>query len=243
MSSNWCVESMRLSVFCPDAPTGTEADWKILTGQDEAEFRQNVPGGKVYAGNFGLGRITLGFGPGRVDVVIGKAPSSSPDEATLPTFAAWQSAVDEFEPLSTNYLAGFSKPVTRVAFGAVILSIEDDEPSVNSFLQNFISSVKIRKDTEDFLYRVNLPTVSRIDGSPLNRITTFGSMKMQSGALKMDGSEASLVLHQQLFAARLELDHSTSATNAKPFPPSLLIPIWKELVGLARENVDVGEKL
>lgn len=243
MSGNWSVESMRLSVFSPDAPTGTEADWKLLTGQDEAEIRQNVPGGKVYVGNFGLGRVNLGFGPGRVDVVIGKAPSSSPDEAALPTFAPWQSAVGEFEPLIANYLAKFSKPIIRIAFGAVVLSIAADEPSVNSLLQNFIPSVKIRAETEDFLYRVNLPAVSRVNGLALNRITSFGSMKLQSGTFKMDGSEASLVFRQQLFAARLELDHSTSAGNTVPFSANQLIPIWKELVGLARENVEVGEKL
>ncbi|RWE78783.1 hypothetical protein [Mesorhizobium sp.] len=242
--SNWSVESIRLSVFCPNVPTGTEADWKTLTGQEEAEIRQNVPGGKLFVGSVGLGRVTLGFGPGRVDVMMSKGPASPPDEVTVPTFAAWPEAIDQFDSLATSYLTKFANPITRIAFGSILLSFAEDEPGVNTILQKFISSAKIQPASEDFLYRVNLPAVSRVNGAPLNRITTFGSIKMQSGAFRLDGGrEASVVLEEQLFAARLEMDHSTSATNTTPFPTNTLVPIWKELVALARENVEVGEKL
>ncbi|MER8374425.1 hypothetical protein [Mesorhizobium sp. M1406] len=240
MGDDWSVESLRFSLFSSEVPKGTDADWTELTGQEEAETRQNVPGGKVYVGEWGLGRLTLGFGPGRVDVVLGNK-AATPDHPGLPVFAKWLVALEEFQELTSRFLGNFSRPVTRIAFGAVLLQHAASEAEVNALLQTYIKAVKINERYEDVLYRVNSPVVSIVDGGKINRITNFASLKIQTGAFKLGSVEPPIILGDEAFAARLELDHSTSAQRASPFDSNLVVPIWNELIGLARENAEIGE--
>jgi hypothetical protein len=47
MEIKWAVENVRLSLFSKGTVVVTDADWKALTGQQEADTRQNVPGGRT----------------------------------------------------------------------------------------------------------------------------------------------------------------------------------------------------
>ncbi|WP_206640183.1 hypothetical protein, partial [Mesorhizobium sp. M7A.F.Ca.CA.004.04.2.1] len=180
------------------------------------------------------------FGPNRVDVIMG-IKADFAEDAAVPAFAEWDAGIDEFQSVASKFLANFTHPVARLALGSVMLQQAPDEKSVNSILSGYLKSAKIQPDTEDFLYRINSPTRSNILPLKLNRILSLGSVKIQRGSIRVGGNEAGIVMGGQVFAARLELDHSTDAANASPLDRSLLVPIWDELVGLGRQNVESGE--
>jgi hypothetical protein len=49
MFLNWICETLRLSLFSPEAVRLSAEDWKRLTGQDEAEQEQKGSGRHVFA--------------------------------------------------------------------------------------------------------------------------------------------------------------------------------------------------
>ena len=59
MALNWSVQFLRLSLFSSTDVVLSDKDWKAITGEDEASTRQNIPGGKVFAGQFLGGQLNL----------------------------------------------------------------------------------------------------------------------------------------------------------------------------------------
>lgn len=239
MAATWQVENLRVTVFCNEPVKGSEAEWTVLTGQDEAELRQAVPGGRVYAGEYGPGRLTLSFQASRIDIVLTQNQSTQA-LSELPTFASFDDGFPAFVETALGWLESTAYSVIRVAFGCVVLLKTEGLEDANRVLSKYVRSAKIENRVKDFLLRTNWPTKSRV-ANELNRITSFGTLRMQSGQLNMDGQSGAVVMSDPTFAVRLEIDHSTDATNTTPFEKSLLVPIFKELVDLARENVESGE--
>ena len=46
---------------------------------------------------------------------------------------------------------------------------------------------------------------------------------------------------EEIYAVTLEMDHNTDDAHRTPFDRNRLLPIYSELVDLARENVAKGE--
>ncbi|WP_214476052.1 hypothetical protein [Mesorhizobium sp. dw_380] len=240
MTAKWLVENLRLSVFSNEAVKGSESDWSRLTGQEEAESRQAVPAGRIYAGEFGPGRLSFSYQASRADIILAQSQSMESDH-DLPVFAEFDQATDAFVETVTGWLETAAFPIVRIAFGGVILQRAEDFQHANRLLGDYVRSAKVEDRVKDFLIRTNWPTNSKVNGAELNRITAFSAMRILSGAVSLGAENGMVAMGEPVFAVRLEIDHSTDAANAKQFEKSLLVPIFMELVDLARENVETGE--
>src|SRR5215472_13906013 len=121
MAIDWAVENVRLSLFSKAAVVVTDADWKALTGQQEAETRQNVPGGRVLAGPHEGGRLNLAGIGNRAGIIQTSTPASADVAPLLPTFGKWESVRDKFVNVTSAWMRNVEFPVVRVAFGSVLL--------------------------------------------------------------------------------------------------------------------------
>ncbi|TPK63857.1 hypothetical protein FJ930_26110 [Mesorhizobium sp. B2-4-15] len=240
MAAKWQVETLRLTVFLNEAAKGSEAEWTALTGQDEAELRQTVPAGRVYAGEYGPGRLNLSFQGSRVDVVLTQNPSTE-TVAEWPTFASFEDGFPAFVETALGWFESTAYSVIRIAFGCIVLLKTDGVEDTNRALSKYVRSARIEDRVKDFLLRTNWPTKSNVTGSELNRITSFGALRVLTGQFRMGPESGTVSLNDPTFGVRLEIDHSTDAANTTPFEKTLLIPIFEELVNLARENVESGE--
>lgn len=240
MAAKWQAENLRLTVFVDGPVKGSEAEWTTLTGQEEAELRQNVPAGRVYAGEYGPGRLTLSFQGSRIDIVLTQNQSTEIVNG-LPSFGNFEDAFPAFVETALGWLESTGYSIIRIAFGGAVLQATKGFEDTNRILATYVRSAKIEDRVKDFLLRTNWPTKSKVTGDELNRITSFGAMRILSGQVRMGPENGEVALDDPIYAARLEIDHSTDATNVTPIERALLIPIFKELISLAHENVESGE--
>ncbi|MBX9847534.1 MAG: hypothetical protein K2Z80_37735 [Xanthobacteraceae bacterium] len=245
---NWAVQQLRVSLFSSEVFTLTEAVWTTITGQDEAENRNAVAGGKVYSGKFLGGKFSVGFGPYRCDIVLAHdesvGPAKEDEEISLPIIGPMEETMEPFVRAVSPTIEEASFPLLRIAFGATLISPAEDKR--NSYVQigEQLRSVKIDPDAmRDFIYRVNWPRQSSVKKDlEINRISTWTSMFVRGGLVQMTDKGVSVGMHsRELHATRLELDHNTSASNTEPFETATRLPILEELVSLARENAAAGE--
>ena len=120
---DWAVQQLRVSLFSSGAISLSEAHWKIITGEDEANNRQAISGGKLYSGKSLGGLFTIGFSGNRCDVAATYDETSADPakEATLPTFGSWDELSETFVKAVSPFVAGLEFPVVRMALGATVL--------------------------------------------------------------------------------------------------------------------------
>ncbi|MFZ5693532.1 MAG: hypothetical protein ACOY5F_20040 [Pseudomonadota bacterium] len=244
MTLPWQTESLRLSVFSSEPIKLSESDWQTLTGQTESDLRQNIPGGRLYAGQAFGGQLNLSYAATRADVVLSASNSTSaPAEVTLPVFGTWTETRDVFAKAVPGWLTSTSFPIVRIAFGAVLLLETKTGEDNYRMLEGLLQSVKVDPRMRDLIFRVNWPRDSSVkSGLSINRVTHWSSLRFSLRALELTGD----VLRQlsgenDKHACRLEIDHNTDAENKLPFEKSELAPIFEELVAFADENAFKGE--
>ena len=245
---DWAVQLLRVSLFSSGAVALTEArHWKLLTGQDEAENRLTIPGGKQYVGKFLSSVFNLAFYAQRCDV-IANADDTMPDTTklhTLPTFGLWDEVLDEFLAAVCPFVEAFEFPIIRVAFGGVLLAAAESKEDSYRQLGELVQSVKIDPvRMRELVYRVNWPQQSSVvNGLELNRLTTWNSIMFARGLMQITGAEVTMATAESsLNAARLEFDMNTFQGRKEPFEAGTVVPILHELVFMARENAKAGER-
>lgn len=243
---DWAVQQLRVSLFSSAAVTLSEAHWKAITGQDEADNRIALPGGKQYSGKFLDAAFLLGFTGSRCDVVATTEEIVvEPDkEAKLPVFGEWKALSTTFAERLIPFVRDFEFPIIRIAFGAVVLMPAGSKEEAYKMLARYISSVKIDPvNMRELSFRVNWPRPSTaMQGLELNRITNWAAIYTTRGLMQVMGPEMVFgTAGPELHAARLEIDHNTSPTHKEPFEPGVRVPILEELIAMARDNVETGE--
>jgi hypothetical protein len=242
MPISWDVSLLRISVFCTGNPTASDDLWRLLTGQQEAENRAAVPGGRRFSGKFAGGLLTLTNAGPRLDLVLQAADSES-GELRLPAIEAWTSLRGPFTQMSIQLLSSLDVSIVRVAFGCVFLAKKDTLEDCYRELKELLKSVNVDPSKmRDLHYRVNWQRDSKVVPIKLNRLTTWASMRLSTTLLQITGDKVAVSgADGDQFAIRLECDHNTDAGNREPFEPSKLGSIFEELVKLAAENADKGE--
>jgi hypothetical protein len=247
MARDWIAESLRLSLYSSEVIGLSEKDWSVLTGQDEAETRQTVPGGgKRYSGRFGPGQLMLaGFGT-RADVILSGLPADQASETMeFSAVGAWDESRDFFVKATEAWLAQLSFPVVRLAFAPILLSETKDVVDSYEVLKGLLQSVQVVPGKmRELIYRINWPQDSKsVPGLTLNRITSWSGIQANVMFLQVGGTEAATMQGPpESFAVRLEMDHNTDQGHKQPFEKQQLLPIYNELVALARENAELGER-
>jgi hypothetical protein len=70
MAIEWLAEHLRVSLFANTAVQIKEEDWSAVTGQNEADARQAIAGGRVFSGKYGTGLLNLSGANNRIDIVF-----------------------------------------------------------------------------------------------------------------------------------------------------------------------------
>jgi hypothetical protein len=243
MAVEWVTESVRVSLFLNAPIDMKDDDWRAITGQAEAQSRQIVVGGRIYSGPFEGGQLNLAGTTNRIDIIF--TPGAEPAESPLPATSPWQSARDKFFELTSAWIKTKNIPVVRVAFGAILLSGTTSVTQSYELLKKLLSSVSIDPDNmRDLIFRVSWPAKSTVVKDMfIHRITNWNAIQFFAASVTMGSTLTSVSSPMPgACAVRLEIDHSTNKDRREAFDPAMLMPIYSELVALASENAEKGER-
>jgi hypothetical protein len=243
MALEWVAETLRVSLFFANAVSISDADWKKITGQDEAETHQKAAGRRTMLGPYLDSILSVSVVGSRVDCILSpERPSEAVEESYIPSVGAWPAICDEFVKGTADWISNFQAPIVRIAFGATLFSRRADRQDAYKTLLALLKSVGgDPARMSELIFRINWPVSSTsVNGLTLNRITNWSVLAIHLRLMQMT---APMVIDQTppTFVIRLELDHSTDAAWIAPFDQSCLVPVYNELVKLAFENAENGE--
>jgi hypothetical protein len=244
MTIEWLAETVRVSVFSSTAIKLTEEHWRSLTGQEEAETRQNVPGGRLFAGRFENAQLNLVAAGSRIDVVLSPAAATTPAmPPQILSVGPWLPISERFFSVTSSWLQDVPFPIHRIAFGPVLLFGTDGRTQSLLLLKDLLPSVVVDPDhMRDLLFRINWPTESEaIEGLLINRITHWSALQFFLKTIQI-GDTVTLDAAPELHAVRLEIDHNTDLARTDPFDRTQIVPIYAELYKLALQNAAKGER-
>jgi hypothetical protein len=245
MALEWIAETLRVSLFSTDKASLTDADWKKITGQEEAETQQKVVGRRTMVGPWLDGVLNVSAVGARVDCVLSpKTLTETVEEGYVPSVGAWPAVCYEFLNRTADWVGNFQPPVVRMAFGAILLARCADRQDAYKTLIGLLKTVQGDPERmRDLIFRVNWPVKSTsVVGLTLNRITHWAVLEIHAIQLVIPTSAQPVIADTPgTFVIRLELDHNTDAGWTDPFDQNRLVPIYNELVQLALENAEKGE--
>lgn len=240
--SVWQVESLRLTVFLAPGAVVVDSAWEDLVGKPpEASVRRPVHQDE---GGFEDGRLILATQPSRVDWLytadLGKI------ETGLPTVGSFSDAVSKFQQLMHRWLKG-CPPITRLAFGAILLQPVDNRIEGYKRIVEYLPSVKLDgENSSDFAYQINRPRVSNnIDALQINRLSKWSVMEMQRLQFVIPAEQVAVAQPaapgEKKSACRLELDINTSHVFTGEFPKGKFFLVFDELITLGKEIAEKGD--
>jgi len=242
MPLEWEAESLRVSLFSSVPTRLSDEDWETLTGQTEDYNRQAVSGaGFVYTGKVKDNQLALSGISTRVNIVQSSGVPAQPE--SLPTMGPWEQVRDRFVDFTSAWIEGKKFPVTRIAFGAVLLYPVATRVASYEGLRDLLSSVTVDPEVmRELTYRINWPTKSSVvAGLHANRITSWSAVNIVQANLEF-APRPTATASLQGYAIRLEIDNSTDEMRSDPFDQSQVIAIYRELVSFASENAAKGER-
>jgi hypothetical protein len=129
MPREWVTEQLRLSAFSNAPIPTTERDWQKITGQEEAENRTAIAGGKMFSGSFQGGTLSLAYSGLRADIILNATLKETAEEPQLPSFGRWSDTSVFFRDTVSKWLEQAAVPMVRLAFGAILLHQVDSRES------------------------------------------------------------------------------------------------------------------
>ena len=243
MSIDWITQSLRLSLFSNVPIAATEQDWQKITGQEEAASRTAIAGGKMFRGKFAGGDLTFAYSGPRIDVVLSAEEKDTADGLKIPSLGLWTDVFPSFENTIATWLDKATILPVRLAFGALLLHQVNSREEAYKELDDLLFSVDANPKMQELFYRCNWPTESKVvSGLMINRLTGWSALRVTANLLQLTGESFNVSSSgPELITVRLEIDHNTDQARSTPFETGQIIPIFKELVGLARENAEKGE--
>jgi hypothetical protein len=243
MGLDWGVQIARLSLFLSEPHAISDKDWAIVTGQEEAETRQAIPGGKRLSGPVPSGVMHMSATASRFDVILTAAESLEGEEVQLPSVGPHDDTFKSFFESTRKWIEEVKPSVTRVAFGAVLTCKAENREEAYGHLRDLLKSLKVDpKNMRDLQYRVNWPGKSKVEqGLVVNRLTTWSAFRFVRKLIQISGTALEGGDTRHVDAVSLEMDHNTDEAKQAPFDQGKLIPIYLELVELARQNAAEGE--
>jgi hypothetical protein len=243
MSLDWGVQVARLTLFLREPYPISDKDWTIITGQEEAETRQAVPGGKRLSGVVPTGVMHMSATASRFDAILTATEIGEAEEVQLPSVGPIDETFNGFFESTCKWIEEVRPSVNRIAFGSVVMCKTADREEAYRVLGTLLKSLKVEpKKMRDLQFRVNWPGASKVDpGVTVNRLTIWSSMRIVRKLLQIGEKETEDIGIKHVDALRLEMDHNTDEDRKAPFDQGNIIPIYSELVELARENAAEGE--
>jgi hypothetical protein len=247
LSRPWLTLGVRLSVFPAVAREATVDLWhEVIGGLPENDQTQPRQHQRAQTGPWegGVLQVTQGTGvPPRV--VWAAAPP--PTEEGLPDLDNWpvHSVLPKFLTITRAWLGSIAYDVNRIGFGLQSVLLAKDRVEAYELLQPLLPNLRIEpKTTTDLLYQVNHPVPSHIlDNARLNRLMKWSALFFGTASFQATPTElAPTGPVRGLYYASLDNDLNTPAEYPGPLDTRKLHPIFDELVTLAWENLEIGEK-
>jgi hypothetical protein len=183
----------------------------------------------------------------RFDVILTVADTVDSGEVQVPSVGSYNETFTSFFESTSKWIGEANPPTIRVAFGGLLTFRTASREEAYAHLRDLLKSVRVDPENmRDFEYRVNWPSKSKVQQDlVLNRLTSWSALLFTrrllldvTGSNVQQGGETGHV-----DAVRLEFDHNTDEANKAVFEQRNLIPIYWELVELARQNAAEGEVL
>ena len=194
-------------------------------------------------GEFAGGTLTLLVNA--AGVIQWSLVPTSPKEipAEFPTVGRFVDACEAFCPIVRRWFE-LALPLDRIAFGAVVLFPVATRRDGYVSLSQFLPDVTLDPDNaRDFLFQINRrrPSRSGIKGLEINRLSSWSVAQLRVITQPMTQPSAQRE-HPPSYACRLELDMNTAPEHRGSFVPPQSAAIFDELVALAREILEVGDR-
>src|SRR5258706_4487200 len=155
---DWSVQQLCVSLFSSEPFPVSESGWKLLTGQDEAENRVNVPGGRQYSGKLLDGLLALTIMLNRVDIVLAFDPTKPMEisvGAPIPVVGKWTDLSTLFAAAIEPFIEAATTPIIRLAFGANLLAVAPSRGDTYKHLARLLKSVKVDvKKMRELIFRI-----------------------------------------------------------------------------------------
>ncbi len=242
---DWSVESLRATGFHAGEVVAGPKWWDGVVGEPPEE-RVSKPREGVHrdAGPFGKAQLALAISPIRTDWVF----SARPDlEAGLPIVGEYSEVSSDFLGVVRRWL-GVCAPLTRLAFGSVLLQPVSSKEEAYTRLASYLQWVQIDPvGSNDFFYQINRPCASRVGIANLliNRLSKWSALEIHRVALDLAGLHQPAAIRapagEAVHACRLELDINTSVAYEGDLPASHLSELFDELAGLGMEIAAEGD--
>jgi hypothetical protein len=245
---DWSAELLRLSLFSNGALSVSDGDWLKLTGNPTSELRQVHASGSVYGGAIdNTCRLQVSSAHSRIDVIMSAPAGDVADVSTIRTMGPLGESTKKFSAAIEPWLKESKFLFNRVAVGASFLFATQSSGQSLAELEKLLSSVNGSTDgMEELFLRVNWPQSSKvIEDLKINRITSWSALQLRVQLFQVAPiafGSGSPITHNDIHAVRLEIDHSTDEKRAEVFNSHQLIPIYEELLALAFENAEKGER-
>lgn len=237
----WTVEQLRATVFALSMEPAQVGDWwNLAAGSAPSEATANLKTRSAAAsGSAGPGQLVVNIQPDRVDwLAAPEETTASPHVMkTIPSLGGPAEVIDWFVPLIEKWLGGANlHDVTRIAFGGVFLHPEENNISAYGRLPAYVP-VRIRPGASDFMYQINHPVVSGVvQGLRVNTLTRWSVALMKLWTMPVTASGPTII--EELYAMRAEFDVNTAP--ASEVPDDKLVPVFRELVALAKDSIEHG---
>lgn len=238
----WEAEQLRITTFHPfDMEMGVLAGWWESVTGDKPEQQVDRPreGIREMFGLFHDKRLVLASQPGRVNVLL-LPPDPPLDQEVdgLPTLGPLASALDALHSLRASWLDQ-ELPVTRLAFGAVLVKSVPDLPSGHRVISQFLPFNLDESNVSDFFYQINRPRDSRDAQMRINRLTRWSVAQGGTVSFAIGPNEVTRSYSGAQYACRLELDVNTQADRTTPINDK--ISLFEEMVGYGMEIAQNGD--
>lgn len=239
---DWEAEQLRITTFHPlDVGMDALAGWWESVAGDKPEQQVDRPrdGIREISGLFHDKRLVLASQPGRVNVLLlPPVPPLGEEVDRLPALGPLASALDTLRPLGSSWLNA-DRPITRLAFGAVLVKSVPDLPSGHRIISQFLPFGMEEANVSDLFYQINRPRNSRDERMRINRLTRWsvaqgGTVSLAIGPHEVTRSESDI-----RFACRVELDINTQANWTEPIDNK--VPLFEEIVEYGEEIATYGD--
>jgi hypothetical protein len=235
----WHTEFLRISAFPISGATVVPSAWKEITGNDPDEISKHPPPVQSFeAGPFFAGRLSVGFQPGRIDLILMPDQTAQSEGLQLRHVGDFGIAMNAFLPAARKAFRP-DMVMQRLAVGAVLLhpvdSVEDGYKVLRSILP---VAREIPETASDFSLQLNVPimlSVTGISDIRINRLLRWAVARLQvMNMVGGSGVPTQIVGGAEMYAVRVEMDINTPVDLAVPLSHQNILDVIEHLSAQAR---------
>jgi hypothetical protein len=235
---DWIAELVRVTLFVsPSANTKFEPLFATLVGKEPSEISERPKLLRHEVGPVDGGHLFVTQQSNRVDIQLGVPNTQTPAEGgEFVSVGQYGAAKKVIEGAVQKLFAGYSHPITRLAFAPTLLFLVAERVEGYKALIPLLPTLKFDPEkSRDLFWQINRLRPSKVLGESvqINRVAKWSVA--QSHVIRFDlSANATQTSVPQKTAVRLELDISTPSVET--FLPREKLPeIYNELRDLADE--------